>query len=287
MEKMKKETIHILSFISLVILICVSVFGVISWGTSEVYTSVNQYGETIKMWGSGIYCHDSFFKAPIFIGSDLVMLFVTSPLLLLLLVKDMQKKSDKSRLQLVSVLVWILYYSASLCFGVTYNKIFLLYTLLFSASLFGVIVGLFDVAKRNYKVPECMRGKAFGIFLIISGISTFVAWFPDILKSFSVGTLDLIEVYTTEITYVLDMGIISPTAFLCLYLIKKKNPMGFVLMSVLSIGIIIVGIMMISQTVFQILAHINVPIPALISKSLIFLMLGIYAAVLTNKMYSL
>lgn len=283
---MKKEIIHSLSVISFVLLICVSVIGVFSWGTEKAYTSINQYGETIKMWGNGIYYHDSFFKAPIFIGSDLVMLLVTSPLLLVFVMKDRKEKSDKSRLLLVSVLIWILYYSTSLCFGVTYNKAFLLYILLFSVSFFGVIVGILDVAKRNYRVPEFMSGKAFSIFLLISGISTFIAWFPDILASFSTGTLDLIEVYTTEITYVLDMGIISPTAFICFYFLKKKNAMGFVLMSVLSIGIIIVGVMMISQTAFQISAHIDVPIPALITKSLIFLLLGIYAAVLTRKMYN-
>lgn len=40
-------------------------------------------------------------------------------------------------------------------------------------------------------------------FLIVTGISLFVAWLPDIITSIKNGTsLDLIEVYTTEITYI-------------------------------------------------------------------------------------
>ena len=81
------------------------------------------------------------------------------------------------------------------------------------------------------------------------------------------------------------MGIISPTAFICLYLLKKRNSFGVVLLSVLTIGIVIVGTMMIFQTGFQIAARIDVPIPALISKSLIFLLLGIYALILARKLY--
>ena len=38
----------------------------------------------------------------------------------------------------------------------------------------------------------------------------------------SAGRLQLTEVYTTEITYILDTGIVSPTAFICRYLLKKK-----------------------------------------------------------------
>ena len=134
-------------------------------------------------------------------------------------------------------------------------------------------------------VPDFLEGKAYTIFLVLSGISTFVAWLPDIFASFGNGTLDLIEVYTTEITYILDMGIISPTAFICLYLLKKRNSFGVVLLSVLAVGIITVGAMMIFQTGFQIASGIDLPIPALITKSLIFLLLGVYAMILVRKLY--
>lgn len=51
-----------------------------------------------------------------------------------------------------------------------------------------------------------LPSNGLSIFLILSGISLFVAWLPDIISSLINGkSLSLIEVYTTEITYVLDI----------------------------------------------------------------------------------
>ena len=281
----KPESIHLLSVISVVLLVIITISGIFSWDTSCSYETVNQYGETVKMWGCGIYAQDTYFKAPISIGSDITILAVTIPMTVYFIVYDMRKHNKKSRLLLVSVLAWIVYYAVSLCFGVTYNMLFLVYTALFSCSLFAFVKGIHEVSTMNYNVHDFLAGKAYTIFLILSGISTMIAWLPDIISSFSKGHLELAGVYTTEITYVLDMGIISPVAFLCLYLIKKRHSFGAVLLSVLTLGITVVGIMMIFQTGFQIASGIDIPLQALITKSLIFLVLGIYAFVLIKKFY--
>lgn len=281
----KLKSIHILSVIGLILLIGISLCGVLAWNPSNAFTAANQYGETIQMWGSGVYARDSYFKAPIFIGTDMTILLFCVPLMVLFVIRDLKQQTAKSRLLLVSVLAWVLYYAVSLCFGVTYNVLFLAYTALFVCLFFGFVTGIYGVSQEQYPVHDFLTGKGYTIFLVLSGISTLVAWFPDIVASFNKGTLGLIEVYTTEITYILDMGIISPTAFICLYLLKKRNSFGVVLLSVLTIGIVIVGTMMIFQTGFQIAARIDVPIPALISKSLIFLLLGIYALILARKLY--
>lgn len=67
--------------------------------------------------------------------------------------------------------------------------------------------------------------KGMKAFLILSRFALTAAWLPDIVTSLVNGTsLDFIEVYTTEITYVLDMGILSPLMFLTLYLLNRENP---------------------------------------------------------------
>ena len=147
------------------------------------------------------------------------------------------------------------------------------------------MTGIFKLSGEHFDVPEILSGKAYTVFLILSGISTLIAWLPDIITSFESGRLELIEVYTTEITYILDMGIISPAAFICLYLLKKRNAFGAVLLSVLLIGIMIVGILMIFQTAVQLISGVDLPIPVIITKSAIFTVLGIYAAMLYRKLY--
>ncbi len=279
------RVIHILSAAAAVLLFIVTLFGVFSWDCSKTFYTVNQYGETVKMWGSGIYAHDSFFKATVHIGSDMCMLFVGVPLTVFSIVYDLKKQSKKSRLLLVSALAWVLYYAASLCFGVTYNMLFLAYLALFVCTLYGFITGIYGISQEHFDVPDILAGKACTIFLLLSGISTFIAWLPDIIESFGKETLGLIEVYTTQITYVLDMGMISPTVFICLYLLKKRRSFGVVLLSVLSEGIVIVGVMMIFQTAVQLISGVDLPIPVIITKSAIFTLLGIYGAVLAHKLY--
>ena len=281
----KFQMMHILSTAAIVLLIMRTLCGMLSWDTSKTYETVNQYGETIKMWGSGIYARDSYLKATIFIGSDMCMLFVGIPLTALSVIYDVKKKDKLSFLLLVSVLAWLLYYAASLCFGVTYNMLFLAYTALFVCTFFAFIIGIYRISGEHFDVPDILSGKPYTVFLVLSGISTFIAWLPDIVSSFGSGRLQLIEVYTTEITYILDMGIISPTAFICLYLLKKRNSFGVVLLSVLLIGIIVVGILVIFQTAVQLVSGVDLPISAIITKSAIFTLLGIYAAILARKLY--
>lgn len=111
----------------------------------------------------------------------------------------------------------LLYYSASLAFGVTNNRLHLIYITLFSVCFFSVSIlfaKLHTTGIRQRKVCSYPFTKGMKVFLLAAGISLFAAWLPDIIVSFAKGTsLELIEVYTTEITYVLDMGIISPLMF--------------------------------------------------------------------------
>ena len=123
-------------------------------------------------------------------------------------------------------------------------------------------------------------------FLILSGVALIVAWLPDIVPTLISGeTLPLIGVYTTEITYVLDMGIISPVCFVTLYLMKKKNPLGMVLFAILLKTCIIVGIMIMPQTVCQVLSGIDIAFPILATKSLSFVLLGGFAFYFNRKLY--
>ena len=122
----------------------------------------------------------------------------------------------------------------------------------------------------RYRVTRGMHA-----YLILGGISLFVAWLPDILSSLASGTsLALIEVYTTEITNVLDMGIISPLLFLTLALVKNHCFMGYVLLRMALRVCMGVGIMLPVQTVCQLLAGIVLPLPALITKVGIFVLLA-------------
>lgn len=89
-----------------------------------------------------------------------------------------------------------------------------------------------------------------------------------------------IEMYTTEITYVLDMGIISPLVFITVYLlVKKKSILALLLYRMILVTLKIIGFMLPIQTVVQLLAGIEIPLPELITKVVLFVILACMAII--------
>lgn len=283
----KVEIISVLNIVIILLSAIVTICGICSFHTEFSYNTVNQYGESIKMWGAGVYSHDSFFKAPIFIGSDFTILIVILPLAVITFVKMRVKSELELYIQNLAVMSLLLYYSASIAFGVTYNYLHLLYMALFGACFYCVcfLFAKLNAVQINQKMCEYNIPKGVKTYLIISGIALFVAWLPDIITSFFNGTsLDLIEVYTTEITYVLDMGIISPLMFVTLHLTNQGSFKGYVLLRMILKVCIGIGIMLPIQTAFQMMARIHIPIPALITKVMIFVILALCAAFFEHQL---
>ena len=277
-----KRNKDILAVITILCMCITSITGIFSMNFEHAHDFVNQYGHTVKIFGYGIYANDSYFKAPISIGTDFCILFVLVPLFLYTYVQYRKKGDVISEIKLISVYAVAFYYGASIAFGVTYNQIFLVYVVLFTCSLFGMFVHI----KRVRIQQKITVTRGVSVFLIVAGIALIVAWMPDIISSLITGeTLPLIGVYTTEITYVLDMGIISPLCFVCLYLLKKKEGLGVVLLSILLKLCIIVGIMVIPQTVCQVLSGLEMELPVLATKVLSFVALGGFALYFNKKMY--
>ncbi len=279
-----KKKINLLPFITILLLCVTSVVGILSMDFSKGYDVTNQYGTVVRIFGNGIYAHDSFFKAPISIGTDFCILFVLVPLFIYTYIRNITHNTNISRVKLMSVYAVSFYYAASLSFGVTYNRLHLVYITLFACSLFG----MFSVL-RTIHINELNFKASIGnnIFLIMAGIALIIAWLPDIIPTvFSRKSLSLIEIYTTEVTYVLDMGIIGPLCLVCLYLLKKGDNLGTLILAILLKTCIIVGIMMIPQTICQSLSGYEIALPAFIGKSAFFVVLGGFALYFNKQLYS-
>ena len=280
--------IDVLGIFTILLLILITITGLLSFNTDHSYFVTNQYGNDVRLLGSGIYSHDSYFKAPIFIGSDFTMLFLVVPLMILALVIDIRNRTLISKLALIAINAVVLYYATSIAFGIVYNAFHLLYIALFSCSLFSLvtlIIGIDTNALQNalsWQLPS----KGIRAFLLFSGFSLIIAWLPDIIPTIISGTtLPLIEVYTTEITYVLDMGVLSPVMFICLILLKKRNGLGIVILSIVLSLCAIIGVMLPVQTVFQMIAGIEVPIMVLIIKVGMFVLLAAFAVYFNIKLF--
>lgn len=272
----------------ILLLIVITIAGLASFRTDKSFEITNQYGDIVKIFGNGIYAHDSYFKAPILIGSDLTMLFLVVPMMIIALIAEIKNRTMKSKLFLTALTATVFYYAASIAFGVTYNSLLLAYIALFSCSLFALIILVKNISTVDLRKIQKwnLPSKGLSVFLLLTGIALFIAWLPDIIISLLNGkSLTLIEIYTTEITYVLDMGILSPLMFICLFLLKKKDGLGDIVLAIILLLCSIIGVMLPIQTLFQALAGIEIPVPALITKVGIFVVLAAFATYYNTKLY--
>jgi len=280
------KQLHILSILIIVLAVIISGFGLFYKTDGLPYDFINQYGDTVKIYGNGIYKYDSYFMAPIFKGTDCTILFLVIPLSIIALLFDIKKNSIRTKLFLTALIALFVYYSASISFGIVYNILFLLYMALFSCSFYGLIIGFIVLNKYDIKVSVNIYNTGLKIFLIFYGLSLFVAWLPDIIVSLiNQRSLDLIEIYTTQITYMLDMAIISPLIFICLYTLRKRKNIGYVLFGIILTILSIIGIMLPIQSIFQIAHGIDMPLPAIITKVGLFVLLAIIAICYEIKLF--
>jgi hypothetical protein len=288
MSRNKDKSLHLLTLLIIVLSIITSAVGLLYTTGGKTYDFVNQYGDTVKIYGDGLYAHDSYFMAPIFRGTDFTILFIAIPILITALILDIKRKGLKYRIFLMSVISLFTYYSVSIALGVTYNILHLIYIALFSSSFFGLIIAISTIDKEQVEnsMGDKLSVKGIYVFLLLTGISLIVAWLPDIIKSLALGrSLELIEVYTTQITYVLDMGIIAPAALICLYELKKQRGIGYILLPLLLMVCTIIGIMLPIQTVFQIKAGIFLPVGVIVTKVSIFTVLAFFAIYFNIKFH--
>jgi len=280
------KVFHFLSIFIIVLVIISSGFGLFYKSDGQPFDFINQYGDTVKIYGDGIYKNDSFFMAHIFKGTDFMALFAALPLMIIALIMDIKNNTIKTKLFLTAMIAYFLYYSVSYSMGVTYNVLHLVYLALFSCALYASILGFGFLKTYSIKMPAKIYTNGLKIFLVFCGISLFVAWLPDIIESLiNKKSLGLIEIYTTQVTYVLDMAIISPLIFICLYNLSKNKNIGYILLGIILNMLSLVGIMVIFQTLFQNMAGIEMPIQATITKVGIFVLLAIAAIYYEIKLF--
>ncbi|MEA5507218.1 hypothetical protein VB735_29810 [Halotia wernerae UHCC 0503] len=109
-------------------------------GQSFSFTTL--HGQTVQIYGQGLYRYDTLFSAAGSRGTDAVTLFLAIPLLIICL-SFYRRGSLRGALLLIGALFYFLYVYAGFALGtVTYNRLFLLYVVLFSISLFTFVFAL-------------------------------------------------------------------------------------------------------------------------------------------------
>ena len=169
-----------------------------------------------------------------------------------------------------------------------YNNLFLLYVAYFSASLFAFILA-FNAIDRQDLAARLSAGRlprrGIAALMFVSGAALLFAWLGDILTALFAGTVPDIASYTTEVSYVFDLGIITPLLALTGILILRRAQIAYLLSALMLILLAIVGPMVASQSVFQLLAGISLTPAQFIGKAGSFMVLALFAIWLTARLF--
>ena len=221
----------------------------------QPYPFTSHRGEEVMIYGQGLYAYDTVSSAAQAKANDLVTLVLGLPLLV---VSTWQafRGSLRGRLLLTGTLGFFLYTYVSLAFLVSFNAFFLVYTVLYSLSLFAFILSMmsFDLETLSEKFFERLpRGWIAGLLFLI-GAFLLLAWLGRILPPILQDQTPLLENATTMVIQAMDLGLILPLAVLAGILLLRHSAWGYLLASValmkgmtMGIAVSAMGINMILQ----------------------------------------
>jgi hypothetical protein len=238
----------------------VAAMGLLWRPSGDPVTVITARGQPVQLAGGGLYRYDTVFTAANNTAVDAVVLAFGIPLVLRAWLQH-RAGSPRGSLLLTGSLGYLLYVYANYALGVAYNPLYLAYVTLLSASLFGFVAAFRETdraalatAARNPDVPH----RSLSWFLLASAAVTAVVWLQPLVTALLQGTAPgLLDVYTTTVTYSLDLAIITPAAALAGLLVRRRQPLGYLLAAPLLVTIVLLLPSISLATALQVAAGIS------------------------------
>lgn len=257
-----KRTISLLIGCIIILSVFASLVGIFSNAGSGVRQIESFRGETIKIYGKGLYGNDSVAVAAQGIAQDIITVALGIPLLIVSLYLAL-KDSLRGRLLLTGTLGYFLYTYISYVFLWMYNPMFIVYVMLMSASFFAftLLMMSFDIKNLSSAFNKKLPVKFLGGFQIFFAAALWLLWMGKIIPTITNGTVPVgLEHYTTLVIQGLDLGFIVPIALLSGVLLIKRKPFGYLLSSVIIMKGFTMGAALTAMIISQYLAGVSMGI---------------------------
>lgn len=275
-----QRTVTFLSLIIVLLAIVAASTGIFSSEGPGAYEIETVRGDTVTVYGRGVYKHMSVDVAPQGVAQDYVTLFVGVPLLIISLVWA-RKNSVKGRFTLGGVLGYFLVTYLFYLVMTMYNVLFLVYVALLGASFFAFTLTLysFDLPKIPEYFRESAPRKLTSSFLIFSSMAIGLMWLGVVAPPLFDGSVipPEVEHYTTLIVQGLDLALLLPLAYVSGWLFYRQKPMGYLMAPVYVIFLSILMMALTAKIIFMGLLGQSI-LPAIIFIPL-FALTAIYCSV--------
>lgn len=226
-----QKSISILVFIISIFSIIATSYAIFSTQGAGEYEYKSIFGETVSIYGKGLYQHDSVSMAAQAIAQDYVTLVLGVPLLIISLYLSKRGRL-KGHMLLTGTLGYFLYTYASYSFLSMYNSLFLVYVILMSASFFAFTLAMmsFEIMNLPLFFKDKLPVRFIGGFLLFASLVFGTMWLGKIVQPLIHHTPAVgIEHYTTLVIQALDLGFVVPLGIISGILLIKRKPFGYLL----------------------------------------------------------
>ena len=256
-----------------------ALFGLLAKGGDGPSTFTTLHGQTVEIYGKGLYRFDTIFSAATFKGVDVVTLAISLPLLIIAF-SLYRRNSLYGGLLLLSALPYFVYIGASMTFSAAFNRIFLLYVALFSTTLF-TFIGLatsIDLESLSKQILPGMPYHGIAIFMFVAGIGTLLLWLSELIGPMMTGSTPTnLGPYTTMFTHGFDSAVITPATVLTGIFLLRRKPMGYLFAAPLLVFCVLNGLTVIAATISHTLEGIIFPIGVYIGTIGSWVVMGAFA----------
>lgn len=227
----KKQIITLLAVLIAIFSSIAALFGILSEAPTGIIEHESIRGNTVILYGQGIYGHMPADVAIQGIAQDWITLFVAVPLLLISLAGFL-KNNLKAHFALAGTVGYLFVtYLFYLNMG-TYNVMFLVYAALLGLTFFALLNLLlsFDYAAIGKAFPKSSPPKWTGGFLMFNSIAIAWMWLGIVVPPLIDGTIYPEELFhfTTLVVQGLDLGLLLPLSFVSGYLLYRRAALGLV-----------------------------------------------------------
>ncbi|MDN2453566.1 hypothetical protein [Lactobacillus sp. UCMA15818] len=213
-------------------------------------------GQTIQLYGRGIYHNDSLSMAVQAKGQDLVTLFLGVPFLTYSLYLS-GKDSLKGSFYLTGTLAYFLYSYTIYCFSGNLNSFFIIYVTITGLSFFAFVSCMisfnFGEMKEAFttKLPIGYLGISNIVFALLIGMN----WLSRLKAPASYAYL---EHYTTFPIQAIDLGFVLPAIIFSSVMLIRRQNWGYFLIPIMTMKILTLLIALDAMILFMYLNKVEV-----------------------------
>jgi hypothetical protein len=205
--------------------------------------------------------YDNEFVQTAWRGNDWVTLLAVIPLFSFIIFTG-KSHSIKYRLIWMGLLGYLFYNYAFYLFGAVFNKLFLVYVMIFSVSFFALITGLSSLPVQTI-ITTSKNVRWVSAYLLLISVMLCIVELPPCISFITKGELPEIIVKTnhpTSVVYALDLAFIVPAMLLASFLVWNSKSWGVVLAAMMLVKGFTYGLVLVVGTILLALKNINDPL---------------------------